>query len=220
MMEVNGLILRAGARTLAQDIAFRAEDGECILVAGPNGCGKTTLLKHLARTVENSVFIPTGIPRIKGFTLEEFVRTGCFRESNWAGLLNPGMSQRVDRALARMGLEDRRGQDISTLSDGEFQKAGIAIALARNARVLLLDEPTAFLDADGRISVLRTIGQAARENGITVLFSSHDLHDALGIADRVLAFTPAGVRVSTPENRAAVLSLAFPLYQEVQHKII
>ena len=111
-----------------------------------------------------------------------------------------------------LGLRAQAGQDISTLSDGEFQKACIAVGLTRRADVLLLDEPTAFLDVENRVMVLRTLRKVAQETGMAVLFSSHDLHDALQVAHRVLAFTPAGTFLeSTQKNRPEVLRAAFPI---------
>jgi ABC-type cobalamin/Fe3+-siderophores transport system ATPase subunit len=91
-----------------------------------------------------------------------------------------------------LGIEALKERDISTLSDGEFQKACLATGLTRKAEVLLLDEPTAHLDVENRIDVLRTLREVARKTGTAVLFSSHDLHDALQVADRVFALTRDG----------------------------
>jgi iron complex transport system ATP-binding protein len=222
MMEVKHLALGGGGRTLARDICFRVQPGECLLLAGPNGCGKSTLLRTLAglearvspETVHldgTAVFVPTGIPKVKGFTVEAFIRTGCYRSSNWAGRLRKEGERRLEEAMELMGLTARRGQDLSTLSDGEFQKACMAAGLARKADILLLDEPTAFLDVETRQMVLRCLADLVRRTGMGVVFSSHDLHDALAAARRVLAFTPGGgFRESAEENRLEVLQEAFP----------
>lgn len=211
MLEVRQLRLAYGTHVLAPDVSFHLEGGECVLLAGANGCGKSTLLQRLAQK-QKCILIPTGIPKVKGFTVEEFVRTGCFRESDWAGRLSAETERRLQGALDLLGLRAQAGQDIATLSDGEFQKACIAVGLTRRADVLLLDEPTAFLDVENRVMVLRTLRKVAQETGMAVLFSSHDLHDALQVVHRVLAFTPAGTFLeSTEKNRQEVLRAAFPI---------
>ena len=213
MMEVKHLSLAYGKHVLCSDISFHIGKGECLLLAGPNGCGKSTLLKTLA--TERRILIPTNIPKVKGFTVEEFVRTGCFQESNWAGRLNAESERRLQGALDLLGLRAQARQDISTLSDGEFQKACIAVSLTRRADILLLDEPTAFLDVGNRIMVLKTLREIARETGMGILFSSHDLHDSLSAAHRILAFTPDGRFLeSTKENRLDVLQAAFPEWKD------
>lgn len=215
MIEVKRLRLAYGEHVLAADVNFHIKGGECLLIAGPNGCGKSTLLKVLACGGMHAkcLLIPTNIPKVKGFTVEEFVRTACFRESNWAGRLNAETERRLQGALGLLGLQGLATQDISTLSDGEFQKACIAVGLTRRADILLLDEPTAFLDVENRIMVLQTLRRVVRETGMAVLFSSHDLQDSLQVAHRVLAFTPGGGFLeSTAEDRETVLQAAFPSY--------
>ena len=211
ILDIKHLRLAYGEHVLAPDVTFHLEGGECVLLAGANGCGKSTLLRLIGEK-KRCVFIPTGIPKVKGFTVEAFVRTGCFKESNWAGRLSEESERRLQGALDLLGLRAQAGQDIATLSDGEFQKACIAVGLTRRADVLLLDEPTAFLDVENRVMVLRTLRKVAQETGMAVLFSSHDLHDALQVAHRVLAFTPAGTFLeSTQKNRPEVLRAAFPI---------
>ena len=211
-------------RDLVRDISFELAPGECVLLAGPNGTGKTTLLKALA--AEGVVLIPTNIPKVKGFTVEAFVRTGCYRESDWRGRISKDVEGRMEEALKMLGIEALRKRDISTLSDGEFQKACLATGLTRKAEVLLLDEPTAHLDVENRIDVLRTLREVARKTGTAVLFSSHDLHDALQVADRVFVLTrdgrflasapvissedPSVISSEVEKSKTAVLRAAFP----------
>lgn len=197
-----------GSHELARDIRLDIAGGECILLAGANGCGKTTLLRALSRQHPEALFLPTGIPKVKGFTVREFIRTGCFRESRWKR--SEGLEGRIAEALTALGIADLDGRDLSTLSDGQFQKACLAIALTRRADLLLLDEPTAFLDAEGRRTTLQTIREMSRRSGLPVLFTSHDLREALEIADRVAGITKEGqFLLSGTSDREAVLDRLF-----------
>ena len=161
------------------------------------------------------ILIPTNIPKVKGFTVEGFIRTGCYAESDWRGRISADAAGRLDAALELLGIKELKERDIATLSDGEFQKACLAVGLTRQAEVLLLDEPTAFLDVENRISVLQALRDIARKTGTAVLFSSHDIHDAVQVADRVFALTRDGRFIaSTQDNRPAVLREAFPTLAE------
>lgn len=208
MLKVDNMTIGHGDRILVRDISFEMAPGECVLLAGANGTGKTTLLKALA---SGGILIPTNIPKVKGFTVESFIHTGCYRESDWRGRISEEVEMKMVEALDVLGIQELKGRDISTLSDGEFKKACLAVGLTRQAEVLLLDEPTAFLDVENRISVLQTLREVARKTGTAILFSSHDLHDALPVVDRVFALTRDGrFLVSGSDDKEAVLKAAFP----------
>ena len=211
-IQIDHLTIGHGDHPLVRDISFEMAPGECILLAGANGTGKTTLLRTLAEVGRGSeTLIPTNIPKVKGFTVEGFIETGCYRESDWRGRISKEVAKRLEEALEVLGIQELKNRDISTLSDGEFKKACLAVGLTRQAEVLLLDEPTAFLDVENRISVLETLREVARKTGTAVLFSSHDLHDALPVVDRVFALTRDGrFLASGPDDREAVLKAAFP----------
>ena len=189
---IRDLAIGHGDRTLCSGISFDICEGDCMMLCGANGSGKTTLMKALTGLSEEVMMIPARIPKVAGFTLREFARIGCFSQSDMAGRLSDQHEEALDVAISSLGLTHLADRDISTLSDGEFQKAGLVSALVRNASVILLDEPTAFLDAENRISVLATLREICDRKGIAVIFSTHDLHDGLKFCTKVLAFGADG----------------------------
>lgn len=189
---IRDLAIGHGDRTLCSGISFNICEGDCMMLCGANGSGKTTLMKALTGLSEEVMMIPARIPKVAGFTLKEFARIGCFSQSDMAGRLSDQHEEALDVAISSLGLTHLADRDISTLSDGEFQKAGLVSALVRNASVILLDEPTAFLDAENRISVLATLREICDRKGIAVIFSTHDLHDGLKFCTKVLAFGSDG----------------------------
>ena len=183
MIQIENIAAGYDKTPVLEGFSLRAEAGECILLSGRNGSGKTTLMKTLAGLLPplsgtlpgvRIVMVPTRIPKVKGFTVREFIALASERRD----------IPSVEEAMKILGIEGISERDIATLSDGQFQKACIATALARRADLILLDEPTAFLDTESRIQVLGAIKEAARKSGSVMLFSSHDLHEARQIADR------------------------------------
>ncbi len=214
---IRDLTIGHGDRILCSGISFDICEGDCIMLCGANGSGKTTLMKALTGLSEEVMMIPARIPKVAGFTLKEFARIGCFSQSDMAGRLSDQHEEALDVAISSLGLTHLADRDISTLSDGEFQKAGLVSALVRNASVILLDEPTAFLDAENRISVLATLREICYRKGIAVIFSTHDLHDGLKVCTKVLAFGADGsFRCSgnTSESMSETVSTIFSRSRE------
>ena len=149
---VQDLAVGYRGRKIASGISLQAGAGDCLLICGLNGSGKTTLLRTLAGL----------LPPV----------AGSFR-ANGRVVMVPTRIPRVKT------LADR---DISTLSDGQFQRACIATALCRRAAVILLDEPTAFLDYQAKEQILNLLPTLARDTGAAILFTSHDLDAARKIA--------------------------------------
>ena len=130
--------------------------------------------------------VPTHIPKVKGFSVKEFIRTGMLLRSAAFRKLDGEAENALGYSITLLGLDALADKDISEISDGEFQKACIATALTRKADAILLDEPTAFLDVDNRIMVLRTLQELSHGTGATIMFSTHDIHDGAAFSDSTL----------------------------------
>ncbi len=198
-------------KTLYSGISLDIREGDCIMLCGANGSGKTTLLKSISRTAGEGLaaMIPSRIPKVKGFTAREFIRICCYSRSDMGGRLTEEQEASVDAAMGRMAMRHLSERDISTLSDGEFQKATIAAALAREASIILLDEPTAFLDAENRINVLKALRNLCdSDRHPAVIFSTHDLHDGLACANKIIALGADGrFRCSSEELEKTVSTI-------------
>lgn len=227
LLEVRGLTIGHGDRILYRDVSFDICAGDCIMLCGANGSGKTTLMRMLSSSCTDAiqpqlegleiVMIPARIPKVKGFTLKEFIRTSCYRQSDMGGHLSQDQEISLNKAMSRLGLSDLADRDISTLSDGEFQKAGIAAALVRKASIIMLDEPTAFLDAENRIAVLSTLKTICHpEENVeydhiapAIIFSTHDLQDGLAVASKVIALGADKTFRCTSESKEEAVSTIF-----------
>lgn len=182
---------------VAGPLSFSFADGLSVMLRGRNGSGKTTLMKTLTGQLKplggtfeaggEVVMVPTRIPKVKGFSVEEFIRTGMMNDFGAFKKLDKAAEAALGEAIELMDMNGLKGKDLSEISDGEFQKACIAAALTRRANVILLDEPTAFLDVENRIMVLKTLQELAHGKGITIIFSTHDIHDGAIYSDAVLA---------------------------------
>lgn len=191
LIHIDSMTIGHGKKVLYEDVSFDVHEGDCIMLCGANGSGKTTLLKAIAGLQHPGcrvTMIPSRIPKVKGFSVKEFVKVSCFKQTDMTGKLSESYEAALGRALERLGIDHLQDRDISTLSDGEFQKACIAASVVQHAGVILLDEPTAFLDAENKISVLQTLGSICRtEDSPAVIFSTHDLHEGMKVCNRVIA---------------------------------
>ena len=126
MIQIENIAAGYNKTPVLEGFSLRAEAGECILLSGRNGSGKTTLMKTLAGLLPplsgtlpgvRIVMVPTRIPKVKGFTVEAFIRTGCYQESDWRGRISKGAASRMEDALEVLGIRELRHRDVSTLSD-------------------------------------------------------------------------------------------------------
>lgn len=188
-----------------------ARDGMLTCLIGANGAGKSTLLRTIAgfqlplegtvllggddvralsprQRAERMAVVLTDRPDVMCTTVWEMVATGRAPFTGFWGRLSGKDRNIVTRSLRLVGIEWMADRTVASLSDGERQKVMIAKALAQQTPIILLDEPTAFLDYPSRVEVMQLLLNIAHEEHKTVLLSTHDLDLALHTADRIWLF--------------------------------
>ncbi|MBN2450351.1 MAG: ABC transporter ATP-binding protein [Lentisphaeria bacterium] len=215
-VEVQGLSYAIGAARILDGVSFLVEAGSYLSIVGPNGAGKSTLLKCLNRIITGAAgriliqgrsladysqtdlaiqvgYVPQGGADDVPFSVYEFVMMG--RYPHLSAFTSPTADDecRVAEALDLAGASSLANRDYGTLSGGEKQRVLIAAALAQDARILLLDEPTTFLDPRHQHDILRLLARLNRDSGVTILAVTHDLNAAALSSDRVLALRGGAV---------------------------
>jgi len=208
VLDVRDLAYGFGERRVGAGVTFALERGDTLAVLGGNGAGKTTLIRTLLgllpaqagairvggdaittlashERARRLAYVPQQHTPTFGFTAEEAVLMG--RVAHLATFARPGVIDReaAHDALTRLGIESLAARPVTELSGGERQLVWIARALAQQAPVLILDEPTASLDFGNRARVLAEIDRL-RSGGLTIVFSTHEPDQALAHADRAL----------------------------------
>src|SRR4051794_20110331 len=204
----NGAVLRAddlkvgyNERIVIADLVLTIARGGITALVGPNGSGKSTLLKTLARLLKPSsgaVYLNgTAIPRLPsaavardiavlpqgpvapaGLTVGELVEQGRYPHAGPLRMLRHQDHEAIHEALALTEMETFTHRPLDSLSGGERQRAWIALALAQATPILLLDEPTTFLDIGHQLEVLELVRRLNRERGMTIMLVLHDLNQA------------------------------------------
>ena len=219
MIRLDNISLSYGSRTILRDVSLHLGKGELCALVGRNGAGKSTLLRALTsnnntlvdgtplgklspeRMAQMVAIVTTERTRIENLLVEDLVAMGRAPYTNWVGHLQDVDRQIVSEAIERVGLADFAKRETSSLSDGELQRAMIARAIAQQTPVILLDEPTAFLDIPTRFEVCRLLADLAHKESKCILFSTHDLDSAMPVCDS-MAIIDGGTLRKLPTNEA------------------
>ncbi|MCL2561396.1 MAG: ABC transporter ATP-binding protein [Rikenellaceae bacterium] len=208
VIELHGLTLGYGERVLFEraDIGFGW--GEFTALVGRNGTGKSTLLRTIAglrkpmngeitvdgrrlsdmsarEVAEKISFVSTEEVRVTNLRVADAVGLGRAPYTNWMGTLGKQDRAKVQESLELVGMSGFASKAMDTLSDGERQRVMIARALAQDTPIILLDEPTAFLDLPNRYEICLLLRELAHIQGKSIIFSTHDLGIALELCDTI-----------------------------------
>ncbi|MDC7136587.1 ABC transporter ATP-binding protein [Bacteroides zhangwenhongii] len=227
MIELKELTLGYGQRTLLEMVNARMTGGQLIALLGRNGAGKSTLLRAMMglekpqsgeiilqgkkitslkpeKLARNISFVTTDKVRIANLRCKDVVSMGRAPYTNWIGQLRPEDEMRVDTAIQLVGMSAYAEKTMDKMSDGECQRIMIARALAQDTPVILLDEPTAFLDLPNRYELCLLLKRLAQEEDKCILFSTHDLDIALSLCDSIMLIdNPHMYTLPTPEMVAS-----------------
>lgn len=223
MIHFENLTLGYGDRILIDKLSGKIAGGTLTALVGRNGTGKSTLLRAIAgigqpydgtielnkhdlqliSTTELATtisFVTTDKVRIANLRSRDVVALGRAPYTNWIGRMQSQDRKIVDDALAAVGMSDYADKTMDRMSDGECQRIMIARALAQQTPIILLDEPTAFLDMPNRYELCSLLSRLAHEEQKCILFSTHELDIALELCDAVALISPPQVHILPTEE--------------------
>ncbi len=235
LIEIRSYSFGIGRTGILKNVSLDVTEGEYVSIVGPNGAGKTTLLKCLNRILTGGrgsilvagkplndysqrelarlmSYVPQADGRLSPFTVSEFVMMGRYPHLSPFSTLTKQDTDAVRQSLeltGTLGFAERR---LRTLSGGERQKVYIAAALAQGARILLLDEPTTFLDPRHQADIQVTLRRVNRDSGVTVLSATHDINDAVWSSGRVVGLKEGTIAFCLPVEQIMTGSFLRDLY--------
>ena len=218
-IEINNFSFSIGNTAILKDVSLSVNEGDYISVIGPNGAGKTTLLKCLIRIYTGGTgnisiagksldsysqkelarlvsYVPQSDGRNLDFKVYEFVMMGRYPYLSPFTSVNKEDKNAVSEALVLTETEQLSDRYLNTLSGGERQNVFIAAAIAQGSRILLLDEPTTFLDPKHETDIHMTLKRVNHDFGITVVSVTHNINNAILLSNRIIVLKDGKVAFS------------------------
>lgn len=213
-----------GKKVVLRDVNIEVQSGKIVTLIGPNGSGKSTVLKSITgqlKTLGGLVYIDgnkmdelsskeisktmsmvmTERIRPELMSCREVVSTGRYPYTGTFGVLSKEDWDKVDEAIAAMDATEVANQDFSKISDGQRQRIMLARAMCQEPDILILDEPTSFLDMKYKLDILSGIRRMARENNIAVFMSLHELDLAMKVSDVIACVEGEQItKIGSPEE--------------------
>lgn len=224
----NRLTVGYRGHRVVEDISLSLPCGRLVCLLGPNGAGKSTLLRTLCGfqpPIEGTVTISgsdittmsaaevarlvsvvlTDRPLTPSLTAAEMVGMGRAPYTGFWGRLSDNDHRLVSEAMQTVGVDSLATRRMGQLSDGERQKVMIAKALAQHTPVIVLDEPTAFLDYPSKVAVMKTLARLAHDESKTILMSTHDLELAAQLGDELMEIENKHIRKITADEVSRII---------------
>lgn len=223
-LRLEGVDAGYGREVLLKDLHLTVRPGEIVTLIGPNGAGKSTILKTVARQIaplggrvmflgrdlqamrlsaqaRQMAVMLTAHRDVDYMTCRDVVALGRYPYTGRLGLLTGADREKVEEALAAVQAADIADRDFRAISDGQRQRVLLARALAQEPALLVLDEPTSFLDVRHKLALLGILRGLARERRMAVLLSLHEIDLAMKLSDRVVCVAKGGaLRAGAPED--------------------
>lgn len=223
MIRFQSLSLGYGSRILIDSLSATVKRGELTALVGRNGTGKSTLLRAITGLGERKggdillgdksidslstaelatmvAFVTTDKVRIANLRCRDVVALGRAPYTNWIGRMQEQDEEIVMRSMELVGMSDYADKTMDRMSDGECQRIMIARALAQQTPIILLDEPTAFLDMPNRYELCTLLQRLAHEEQKCILFSTHELDIALALCDSIALISPPKLHLLPTEE--------------------
>ena len=215
-MHIHQLSSGYSGKVIARDLTAVLPTGSVTALVGSNGCGKSTLLRTIAglqpmlggsitpaADARNLAVVLTNRIDVPALTVTDIVALGRLPHTGLTARLSADDHAAIAHAIELAGITNFATRRIGELSDGERQRTMIARAIAQDTPLILLDEPTAFLDFPSKVDTLRLLSRLAHEEGKSILLSTHDLEITFQLADRLWLMSQGRITEGTPDELAA-----------------